>query len=297
MIKRTRIVNHLLMLLITSIILSMCISCNTAKKDNISSAEAPAMFSDQVLYTDTLGTTWVPLQSVVHSLGLHMKDSEESVKIGYTDPMYEVYPGHMQALTLGSSTQLEEAPTRWMGQSYMSIASLSHLLHTQVFWNQPEHRVEISPLQNVSIPPSDQNQEKTIRITSTSVNTNELVSYAKKYMGVPYDFGAKPYNQSKTFDCSSFTQHVFKKFNIDLPRLASSQGQEGVNISRNNLNQGDLIFFTVPGRFKSNAIPGHVGIYIGNGKFIHTWGEPGVQISNVDSGYWSDVILYMRRVI
>lgn len=50
-------------------------------------------------------------------------------------------------------------------------------------------------------------------------------------------------------------------------------------MTRDQLQVGDLIFFTVPGRFKSDNVAGHVGIYIGDGKFIHTWGAPGVQIS------------------
>ena len=297
MMQRTTVIRHLLMLFITSITLSMCISCNSAKKDDIKAADEPAHFTDQDLYIDTLGTAWVPLQSVVHSLGLRMKDSEGLVQLGYTDPMYEIYPGQRHALSLGSPTLLQAAPTRWEGQPYMTLDSLSRLLLTPVSWNQIEHRVEITPLRDTQAPATGQIQEKSIRMTSTSINTNELISFAKKFLGVPYEFGAEPYAQSKTFDCSSFTQHVFKKFGIDLPRLARTQGKEGVNVSRNNLKEGDLIFFTVPDRFESNAIPGHVGIYIGDGKFIHTWGEPGVQISNIDSGYWSTVILYMRSVL
>ncbi|MNV34400.1 Gamma-DL-glutamyl hydrolase precursor [compost metagenome] len=123
-----------------------------------------------------------------------------------------------------------------------------------------------------------------------------LVSYAKQFLGVPYEFGAAPYEESKTFDCSSFTRHVFKKFGKDLPRLAKDQDNLGTKVTRQQLQPGDLIFFTVPGRFEKDTIPGHVGIYIGDGKFIHTWGNPGVQISELDSGYWNGVILGMRRI-
>ncbi|MNC66674.1 Murein DD-endopeptidase MepS/Murein LD-carboxypeptidase precursor [compost metagenome] len=71
----------------------------------------------------------------------------------------------------------------------------------------------------------------------------------------------------------------------------------GHRVSRDELKAGDLIFFTVPGRFESDAVPGHVGIYIGDGKMIHTWGEPGVQISEIDTGYWHNVMLHMQRVL
>ncbi|MBY9082267.1 C40 family peptidase [Paenibacillus sp. HN-1] len=130
----------------------------------------------------------------------------------------------------------------------------------------------------------------------SSADAVKLVSYAKQFLGVPYEFGAAPYEESKTFDCSSFTRHVFKKFGKDLPRLAKDQDKIGQKVTRQQLETGDLIFFTVPGRFEKDTIPGHVGIYIGDGKFIHTWGNPGVQISELDSGYWNGVILDMRRV-
>ncbi|WP_211269524.1 C40 family peptidase [Paenibacillus glacialis] len=254
------------------------------------------MFTDQVLHTDYSGKTWIPLQNAVQSLGLRMKDSGNAVQIGYTDPMYKARLGQEQASSLGKTVQLKEAPIRVNGQLYLTSDSLSSLLHTNVKWNQRYHRIEISPLHDDS-PPNNKTPEKSLRIASTSADTGELISYAKTFLGVPYDFGAEPYEQSKKFDCSTFTQHVFKKFNVDLPRLARDQGKEGRDVKRDNLKPGDLIFFTVPDRFESNAIPGHVGIFIGDGKFIHTWGKPGVQISNLDTGYWSNVILFMRSVL
>ena len=282
---------------ITCIVMLLCVSCsNTAKeKDAPSSPTTAGMFTDQVLYTDYSGKTWVPLKNAVQSLGLRMKDSGKDVQIGYTDPMYHAYLGQKQASSLGSSIQLKEAPIRQKGQLFLTLDSLSTLLHTDVKWNQRYHRVEISPLHDVDSP--NKIQAKSLMTASTTTDLNKLVSFAKKYLGVPYEFGAEPYTQSKTFDCSSFTQHVFDQINKDLPRLARDQAKEGVEVTRDDLKPGDLIFFTVPDRFESNTIPGHVGIYIGEGKFIHTWGDPGVQISNLDTGYWSNVILSMKRVV
>ncbi|MHA0856892.1 C40 family peptidase [Paenibacillus sp. CMAA1364] len=297
--QRATIIRYLLTILISIMIVVVCVSCNTTKKYSVMSADEAVTLTDKDLYIDTLGVTWVPLQSVVQSLGLHMKDSNHAVTFGYTDPMYEINIGKRQALSLGSSTMLDEAPTRWKGQPYMSLNSLAVLLNTSVTWDQANHKIAISSLQDTptTTSSSDPIQEDSIRMLSTTIDKNAFIAYAKKYLSVPYEFGAQPYDQSKTFDCSSFTQHVFNKFNVDLPRLARDQGHVGVSTTRDKLKPGDLIFFTVPGRFKSNSIPGHVGIYIGNGQFIHTWGQPGVQISSVDNGYWSNVILYMRSVI
>ncbi|HEY2491770.1 MAG TPA: C40 family peptidase [Paenibacillus sp.] len=284
------------LIVVTCIILLLCISCNktTKKQDTTPSANAAGTFTDQVLYTDYSGKTWIPLQHAAQSLGLRIKNSGNSVQMGYTDPMYQATLGHKKASSLGTSIQLKEVPIRWKGHLYVTPESLSQLLHTDVKWNQRYHQIEISPLHDVTSPSTI--QQKSLKSASISGNTSELIAYAKTFLGVPYEFGAEPYEQSKTFDCSSFTRHVFKKFNKDLPRLARDQGKEGTSITRDKLNPGDLIFFTVPGRFENNTIPGHVGIYMGEGKFIHTWGEPGVQISDLDSGHWNKAILFMRRV-
>ncbi|MEC0092364.1 C40 family peptidase [Paenibacillus macquariensis] len=312
MLKPTPHANRKVTLGITCILLVLCTSCSSSKTANDtnpptntvktkgthshSSPTTAGTFTDQVLYTDYSGKTWIPLQTAVQSLGLRMKDSGNAVQIGYTDPMYKAYLGQDQASSLGKTVKIKDAPIRWNGQLYLTSDSLSSLLDTKVKWNQRYHRIEISPLHDDS-PPSNTTQAKSLRIASTSTDTGELISYAKTFLGVPYDFGAAPYEQSKKFDCSTFTQHVFKKFNVDLPRLARDQGKEGRSVTRDNLKAGDLIFFTVPDRFESNAIPGHVGIYMGDGKFIHTWGGPGVQISELDTGYWSKVILFMRSVL
>lgn len=292
-------VSRMLMMTCAIGAMTWCISCSNQHNgnENPPSAIAPGAFMDKDVFTDASGTAWIPVPHAVKALGLRMKDSEKSVQIGFTDPMYEVYPDRQQALSLGKPTKLKAAPTRLNGQLYMTADSLSHLLRTPVRWDQANHRVEISALRDPStVQKTTPTKQGSFRITST-VDKEALVSYATTFSGVPYDFGAEPYKQSKAFDCSSFTQHVFKHFGVTLPRLARDQGDEGTAVKRDNLSSGDLIFFTVPGRFEKDSTPGHVGIYIGDGRFIHTWGAPGVQISKLDTGYWSNVILFMRRVL
>ncbi|NOU78301.1 NlpC/P60 family protein [Paenibacillus sp. LMG 31459] len=253
--------------------------------------------------TDKEGKYWIPLKPAAASIGYRMKDDTSSggyTKLGYSDVMYMLRPDSSQVFSLGEKITLPDVPIRREGQIYITPNSLSKLLQTEVGWNPSTGEINIAA-------PSDRDTTantgageaaKPLRIQSVSnVDTGELIAYAKKYLGVPYDFGAGPYEETKRFDCSSFTRHVFKKFGVDLPRLAKDQDNIGRRISRSELEPGDLIFFTVPGRFESDAIPGHVGIYMGGGSFIHTWGDPGVQISDLDSGYWSNVILHMQRVL
>lgn len=253
--------------------------------------------------TDSQGKFWIPLKPAVASLGYRTKDDSTNggyTKIGYSDVMYMLHPGSSQVFSLGQKVTLPEAPKREKGQIFITPRALSKLLQTEVSWNESSYEIKIAtPKDKESAMNSKTaNKPQSFRIQSLSeTDKSELISYAKQFLGVPYDFGAGSYEETKKFDCSSFTKHVFKKFGVTLPRLAKDQDNLGTRVERSELDVGDLIFFTVPGRFDSDAIPGHVGIYIGDGQFIHTWGDPGVQISDLDTGYWSKVILHMQRVL
>ncbi|USB31887.1 C40 family peptidase [Paenibacillus sp. YPG26] len=249
------------------------------------------------VYRDSGGKTWIPLRVAAKTLGLNYKENANAVLIGFSDPIYEVYPGRSTAVSKGTTITLKDRPVHRDNQICISLTDLSALLGTETAWNSESGRLEISKLPPLKEAANGQDQRLGGFRALSSVDTQELVAYAKRFLGVAYEFGADEYTTSRTFDCSSFTQHVFKQFNVDLPRLASEQAKRGTAVERSELRTGDLIFFTVPGRFQDDRIPGHVGIYIGDGNFIHTWGGPGVQISPLDSGYWQRVILTMRRVL
>lgn len=131
------------------------------------------------------------------------------------------------------------------------------------------------------------------------VNRSSIIATARRYLGVKYRFGAKPYAQSRRFDCSSFTQHVYKRHGVSLRRTARAQARQGVAVSRKNLRVGDMLFFSVPGRFKSNKTVGHVGIYMGKNRMIHAGVSPknGVQITSINKSYWKRTFLRARRVV
>ncbi|MHC1720186.1 MAG: NlpC/P60 family protein [Clostridiaceae bacterium] len=93
---------------------------------------------------------------------------------------------------------------------------------------------------------------------AASVSTNAVVAYASNFLGTPYRWAA---NGPNAFDCSGFTSYVFRHFGISLPRTSSSQQSVGVAVSRSELRPGDLVFFGSPAH--------HVGIYVGNGCYIH----------------------------
>lgn len=97
--------------------------------------------------------------------------------------------------------------------------------------------------------------------------------------------------EGATSDCSQFVQEMFKEFlNTTLPRTAAEQAKQGVAISKEQLQAGDLVFFNTTGKDNS-----HVGIYQGNGKFIQM-GNSGLKESDLDSSYWSGKYQGARRV-
>ncbi|WP_052486889.1 C40 family peptidase [Gordoniibacillus kamchatkensis] len=127
---------------------------------------------------------------------------------------------------------------------------------------------------------------------------DSLVRKGMQYMGVKYQVGAAPYPVSGRFDCSSFTQYVFGKYGISLPRLARQQAQRGTAVSRKSLRKGDLLFYYAPGAFKSNRAVAHVGIYMGGGRMLHSSPQPkdGVQVSDINAPYWKKTFLFAKRV-
>ncbi|GAB6990060.1 C40 family peptidase [Paenibacillus pini] len=129
----------------------------------------------------------------------------------------------------------------------------------------------------------------------SAVSGQQVVNYGKNFMGVPYKFGAST-STTKVFDCSSFTKYIFKKYGVTLPRTSAAQSKVGVAVSKANLQTGDLVFFSSGSRANGKNVT-HVAVYAGNGKILHTYGSPGVTISNLNSGNWKKTYLKARRVL
>lgn len=120
-----------------------------------------------------------------------------------------------------------------------------------------------------------------------------LIDEALSLRGITkYVFGGNSFPDA--LDCSSFVQHLYRRhFGINLPRTTDQQVQVGTPVDRKDLKPGDLIFF------QNTYRPGvsHVGIYMGNGAFVHNQStEKDVQVSKLE-GYWDKKYLTARRVV
>jgi cell wall-associated NlpC family hydrolase len=120
---------------------------------------------------------------------------------------------------------------------------------------------------------------------------SELVIQAMGLLGVPYKRGGT--SEEKGFDCSGFVRHMFEKsVGLVLPRRAEEQAKVTEEINRSDLKPGDLVFFNTMKRTFS-----HVGIYVGDGKFIHA-PRPGksVRVDDMREAYWHKRFNGARRV-
>lgn len=120
-----------------------------------------------------------------------------------------------------------------------------------------------------------------------SPDSSGIVRNAQSLQGVPYVFGG---TTTKGFDCSGFTQYVYKGSGISLPRTSYSQFGAGTAVQKDQLQPGDLVFFTTYSKGAS-----HVGIYIGGGSFVHA-SNSGVKTTSLSDSYYSSRYVGARRV-
>lgn len=123
-----------------------------------------------------------------------------------------------------------------------------------------------------------------------SGRVQSLLQRALAMLGTPYRWGGAT---TDGFDCSGLVKYVFRTaLGIELPRVSRDMAREGEQIAREQLTEGDLVFFSRSGRRVD-----HVGIYVGDGQFVHAprTGKD-VMVSRLDTGYWSGKFMQARRM-
>ncbi|WNR42061.1 C40 family peptidase [Paenibacillus roseipurpureus] len=247
------------------------------------------------IHKEANGQVWVPLEEAAASFDYDLHAEGDSFAMGATDPNYSVKINQSQATVGDKTIELPQAPKLIDNKPYLTTQALSTLMGTQVNWNESNHKIVLSPINDNTLSQLETDSSGQIHSLAVHVNKTQLLQFAKKFLGVRYQFSAGPYERTHRFDCSSFVQYVYGHFGVKLPRSSRSQSQVGRTVKMSSLQPGDLMFFYTPGRYASNRIVGHVGIYAGNGRFINTYGAPGVIISDFNS-YWKHRFLFGKRV-
>ena len=140
----------------------------------------------------------------------------------------------------------------------------------------------LSHQKNLSVYESEKSY-KNINISSAFLNQ------FKEWEGVTYKYGG----ESKSgVDCSYFVMNSFQKISYKLPRTTLYQSKSGKAVKKNELQLGDLVFFIT-----SKKGTRHVGIYLGDGDFMHASTSNGVMISSLENPYWKAHYWKARRVL
>ncbi len=153
--------------------------------------------------------------------------------------------------------------------------------------------------QTINIPSTSNYRDygKNTKYSSTNKNSSysktkeNIITVAKRYLGAPYKFGG--YSFKSGIDCSGYVKKIFSKFNVELPRTARDiYYNSGTRVAKSQLQTGDLVFFRTYASY-----PSHVGIYMGNGKFIHaSSGARKVSITKLNKNYYTKRYIGAKRI-
>lgn len=114
-------------------------------------------------------------------------------------------------------------------------------------------------------------------------------SVAKSMIGQPYRYGGQ---SPGGFDCSGLVWYSYRKVGVNTARTSKALRKQSKKVSRKKMKPGDLVFF------KGWIRTGHVGIYLGNGMFVHAPSSgKRVKIDRIDSGYWDDHFKSAGRIV
>lgn len=124
---------------------------------------------------------------------------------------------------------------------------------------------------------------------------NDIVDFAKKFLGVRYVYGGNV--PATGFDCSGYIKYLYGNYGVNLERVAAEQAKQGTWISKSELKPGDLVFFDTRG---GRSYINHVGMYVGNGSFIHASSarcSRGVIVSGLNEPFYLNTYMCAKRVL
>jgi cell wall-associated NlpC family hydrolase len=176
-----------------------------------------------------------------------------------------------------------------------SLKEMNNILNELNKLSKEKKSNEFIKKQNKLISRLDNLEKKRNSLTESALNYNKenMLKNAKKHLGEDYVWGG---TNPGGFDCSGYMQYIYKKEGVSIPRTAYQQSKVGKEVSRFELKKGDLLFFLTD---KSRNIPvTHVGMYLGNDKFIHAASKKkGIIISSFSKSRYSKLFVKATRII
>ncbi|EGW40459.1 C40 family peptidase [Desulfosporosinus sp. OT] len=172
--------------------------------------------------------------------------------------------------------------------SDIASTNITPFLHQQTVQTVPNSSVNSSQPVHIQVVTARKTESARKQVSRGSSESSTIVEHALSLLGTPYVFGG---TTKKGFDCSGFTQYIYRASGISLPRTSYNQFTSGVGVSKNELQLGDLVFFSTYAKGAS-----HVGIYIGGGRFVHADNPRlGVTITDLSNSYYAARYLGARR--
>ncbi len=240
-------------------------------------------FPDAKPFVDGSSRMQVPIRFLTESMGYKVDWKQEGTQVSVTlskgNDTVQLKTGDARILINGQAEWMDTKPVLKSDRTFVPIRFATEALDANVSWHAPSLSAIIATdgrahqaLAPTYVPPSE-----------------KIIQSAKSYLGVPYLWGGMT---PSGFDCSGFTQYVFAKNGLSLPRVSRDQYTVGQSVAKSNLKAGDLVFFSL----SQPGVVGHVGIYLGNGEFISAASSRGVSIANInDPYYWGSRYIGAKR--
>ncbi|MCL6460055.1 MAG: C40 family peptidase [Gorillibacterium sp.] len=239
-------------------------------------------FPDAKPFLDKNNRTQVPIRIVSEKMGYSVSAAPvgNEVKITIQNDVRKVVlqTGQDHAEVNGESVPIDTKAVVTQGRAYVPVRFISESFDTVVKWDSKNE---------LAIVNADGKDHAPILIQKD--DTDVLINSAKKYVGIAYKWGGTSPNG---FDCSGFVQFVYKLQSITLPRTSNNMlTSSGTKVFKPEI--GDLVFFSD----NKKAPATHVGIFVGDGKFISSTTSSGVRVDVLTSGYWGNRYFAAKRIL